>query len=142
MMTSQETAMSEEDKGFKVKDHRAFTQEDQATDSKEEEKITTDEAQAAEEPAETFEDGEQFQLPQINFSTFVVSLNASAFVHLGMMDDPGSGKKIKNLAMAKQTIDIMSMLQEKTIGNLSVDEENMLKSILYDLKINYVKGKG
>ena len=134
--------MSEEDKGFKVKDHRAFTQEDQAEDSKEEEKITTDEAQAAEEPAETFEDGEQFQLPQINFSTFVVSLNASAFVHLGMMDDPASGKKIKNLAMAKQTIDIMSMLQEKTTGNLSVDEENMLKSILYDLKINYVKEKG
>jgi hypothetical protein len=136
--------MSEEEKGFKVKDHRAFAQEGQATDGKEEEKKPADEpqAQAAEEPAETAEAGEQFQLPQINFSTFIVSLNASAFVHLGMMDDPAGGKKVKNLAMAKQTIDILSMLQEKTAGNLSKDEENMLKSILYDLKINYVKEKG
>jgi len=136
--------MSEEDKGFKVKDHRAFAKEDQATDGKEEEQKSADEprAPAAEEPTETVEDGEQFQLPQINFSTFIVSLNASALVNLGMMDDPASGKKVKNLAIAKQTIDILSMLQEKTVGNLSQDEESMLKSILYDLKINYVKEKG
>ena len=136
--------MSEEDKGFKVKDHRAFAHEEQAADSKKEEQKPADEpqAQAAEEPTETVDAGEQFQLPQINFSTFIVSLNASAFVNLGMMDDPASGKKVKNLAMAKQTIDILSMLQEKTVGNLSKDEESMLKSILYDLKINYVKEKG
>ena len=78
-------------------------------------------------------------LPEINFSTFVASLNASALVNLGIIADPSTGAKEKNLPMAKQTIDIMTMLQEKTKGNLNVDEESILKSILYDLKLMYVK---
>ena len=133
--------MSEEDKGFKVKDHRAFSQDDQADDANEEEKKQADEPQAG-AADESTGIGEEFQLPQINFSTFIFSLNASAMVHLGLMDDPASGQKVKNLAMAKQTIDILSMLEEKTAGNLSADEDKMLKGILYDLKINYVKEKG
>ena len=43
--------------------------------------------------------------------------------------------------MAKQTIDILSMLQEKTVGNLSEEEENLLKNVLYDLRMMYVKAK-
>ena len=82
------------------------------------------------------------QFPAINFSTFVASLNASALLHLGIIEDPSSGTKNKSLPMAKQTIDILSMLQEKTTGNLSEEEENLLKNILYDLRIMYVKEKG
>ncbi len=52
-----------------------------------------------------------------------------------------SCKTEKNLSMAKQTIDILSMLEEKTAGNLSKDEEDLLKNILYDLRIIYVKEK-
>ena len=81
-------------------------------------------------------------MPEINFATFIFSLNSSALLHLGIIDDPASGSKSKNIAMAKQTIDILAMLQEKTLGNLSSDEENMLKSMLYDLRILYVKEKG
>ena len=81
-------------------------------------------------------------LPQINFPTFIASLNASALVHLGVIEDPVSGKAEKNLPMAKQTIDILSMLQQKTSGNLTADEDRMLKSILYDLRIMFVKEKG
>ncbi|MBI5580826.1 MAG: DUF1844 domain-containing protein [Deltaproteobacteria bacterium] len=81
-------------------------------------------------------------LPEINFPTFIASLNASALVHLGVIEDPVSGKAEKNLAMAKQTIDILSMLQQKTAGNLTPDEEAMQKSILYDLRILYVKERG
>jgi hypothetical protein len=81
-------------------------------------------------------------MPEINFATFIFSLNSSALVHLGIIDDPASGSNSKNIAMAKQTIDILAMLQEKTLGNLSSDEENMLKSMLYDLRILYVKEKG
>jgi hypothetical protein len=80
-------------------------------------------------------------MPEINFATFIFSLNSSALVHLGIIDDPASGSKDKNIAMAKQTIDILAMLQEKTQGNLTRDEENMLKSMLYDLRILYVKEK-
>lgn len=78
-------------------------------------------------------------LPEMNFSTFVVSLNASALMNLGLMDDPVQGKKVKNLELGKQTIDILVMLEEKTRGNLSSEEEKLLKNILYDLRINYVK---
>ncbi|VEN73457.1 conserved hypothetical protein [Candidatus Desulfarcum epimagneticum] len=83
-----------------------------------------------------------FQLPEINFSTFIFSLNTSALVHMGMLEDPSTMKKDKNLPMAKQTIDILSMLEEKTRGNLSANEADMIKNILYDLRIMYVKSAG
>ena len=63
-------------------------------------------------------------------------------VHLGVMDDPSTGEKVKNLPLAKQTIDILGMLEEKTKGNLVEDEEKMLKNILYDLRMIYIKEKG
>jgi hypothetical protein len=78
-------------------------------------------------------------LPEINFATFVFSLNSSALVNLGAISDPASGEKIKNLPLAKQTIDIIAMLQEKTRGNLTKPEEDMIKNILYDLRILYVR---
>ena len=81
-------------------------------------------------------------LPAINFATFLFSLNSSALVQLGVMEDPMTGEKIKNLPLAKQTIDVISMLEEKTRGNLDADEAAMLKNILYDLRILYVKEKG
>ena len=82
---------------------------------------------------------QQEAFPKINFSTFIFSLNSSALVHLGAVEDPASGKKDKNLVMAKQTIDILGMLEEKTRGNLNVDEEGMLKHILTDLRLRYVR---
>jgi hypothetical protein len=137
---------NKEKKDFVVKDRRVFA--DGKLDAEEEAKETppvdeTKEAETGEtreEPkAETQEPQPQF--PEINFPTFVASLNASALLNLGVIEDPSSGKKDKNLPMAKQTIDILSMLQEKTSGNLSKEEEEMLKNILYDLRIMYVKEK-
>ena len=81
-------------------------------------------------------------LPAINFATFVFSLNSSALVQLGMMEDPMTGETSRNLPLAKQTIDLLSMLEEKTRGNLETDEAAMLKNILYDLRIHYVKETG
>ncbi|MBW2198280.1 MAG: DUF1844 domain-containing protein [Deltaproteobacteria bacterium] len=87
-------------------------------------------------------DAEDFQMPQINFATFIFSLNSSVLMHLGVIDDPATGKTVKNLPIAKQTIDILVMLEEKTQGNLTEDEAKMLKNILYDLRMIYVKEKG
>lgn len=81
---------------------------------------------------------QNFQLPEINFSTFIFSLNSSALVHLGVIEDPATGQKDKNLPIAKQTIDIIGMLEEKTRGNLTNEEENLLKDILYNLRMLYV----
>ncbi len=83
-----------------------------------------------------------YTLPRIDFSTFILSINSSALVQLGMIEDPGSGQKTKNLPLAKQTIDLLAMLEEKTKGNLTSDEENILKNILYELRMLYVKEKG
>ncbi len=77
--------------------------------------------------AEAAEDVSQdFPLPKIDFATFIFSLNSSGLVHLGMIEDPATGQKEKSLPMAKQTIDILGMLEEKTRGNLNKDEESML----------------
>ena len=78
-------------------------------------------------------------MPKIDFSTFILSLNSSALVQLGLIEDPATGQKGRNLPLAKQTIDILAMLEEKTRGNLSSDEENILKNIIYELRMLYVK---
>lgn len=138
--------MSEEKKDFIVKDRRIFAQDTQEAEEKKEKQETSAAAEKKRPPEsqqapDAGEQAEQLQFPEINFPTFVASLNASALVHLGVIEDPASGKKAKHLPMAKQTIDILSMLQEKTAGNLTKDEESMLKNILYDLRILYVKEK-
>ena len=65
-----------------------------------------------------------------------------AAFHLGLAPHPEKNQPCANLPMAKQTIDILSMLEEKTRGNLDADEAAMLKNILYDLRILFVKEKG
>jgi Domain of unknown function (DUF1844) len=135
-----------EEKGFVVKDRRIFSEEkdDGVKESEEksepvEEPSDQADARPAEDTGEAEETAEQAQLPEINFPTFIFSLNSSVLVHLGALDDPGTGKKEKNLPLAKQTIDILGILEEKTKGNLSKDEENLLKNILHDLRLMYVR---
>jgi len=82
-----------------------------------------------------------YTLPKIDFSTFILSLNSSALVQLGLIEDPASGQKTKNLPLAKQTIDLLAMLEDKTRGNLTRDEDNILKNLLYELRMLYVKEK-
>ena len=140
----------EKEKGFTVRDKRLFA-EGEAEDSgeKPDEKKKSAEApteqvkeqvreQAGTEP-EGYEEG---PLPEINFSNFIFSLSTSALIQLGEIPDPVNNQTNKNLAMAKQTIDILGMLQEKTKGNLSDDEENLIKNILYDLRMRFVTARG
>ena len=137
--------MSEEEKGFVIKDRRSFgseTGQPEAESPKTEtvEEKGQEEAKTAEPETERPSD-EDVQLPEVNFSTFVFSLSSSAFLHLGEVEDPSTGKKQKNLPMAKHTIDILGMLEEKTQGNLTEDEGQLLKNVLYDLRMRYVKEK-
>ena len=133
-----------EEKGFVIKDKRVFSQEEQDLnkEDKEPEKQPAKEETKAKEESSVEKQAAEAELPEINFPTFIISLNASALVNLGAIEDPASGKKVKNLLIAKQTIDILSMLEEKTRGNLAEEEEKILKNILYDLRIIYVKEKG
>jgi hypothetical protein len=81
-------------------------------------------------------------LPAIDFSTFMMSLNASALVSLGVIADPVTGATAKNLPLGKQAVDIIAMLEEKTKGNLTPEEVKMLTGMLYDLRITYIKQSG
>lgn len=78
-------------------------------------------------------------LPKIDFSSFILSLYSSGLVQLGTVEDPTTGKKTKNRTMAKHTIDMIAMLQEKTSGNLTGDEDNLLKALLSELRMAYVE---
>ncbi len=84
-------------------------------------------------------ESQQNVMPEIDFSTFIMSLNASILVNLGIMADPVTGAKSKDLIMGKQTIDVLKILQEKTKGNLTSEEDTLLKHILYELHMLYVK---
>ena len=132
-----------EEKGFVIKDKRIFSEKEQELkkEDKEPEKEPVKEETKAQEAASAEKQEAEAQLPEINFPTFIISLNASALVNLGAIEDPASGKKVKNLLIAKQTIDILNMLEEKTRGNLTEEEEQILKNNLYDLRIIYVKEK-
>ncbi|NNL65476.1 MAG: DUF1844 domain-containing protein [Myxococcales bacterium] len=79
-------------------------------------------------------------LPQIDFSTFIVSLSTSALYHLGLVEDPQTGQKAApDLPLASQTIDTLAVLQEKTRGNLDPDEEQLLQSLLTELRMRAVQ---
>jgi hypothetical protein len=123
-----------------TEDAKDFILKDQPPDATGKE--TSDSEAARAKHAYQKKEGEGTRMPKIDFATFVISLNSSALVQLGVLADPTTGEKSKNLPLAKQTIDVLGMLEEKTQGNLDADEANMLKSILYDLRLLYVKEKG
>jgi hypothetical protein len=81
-------------------------------------------------------------LPGIDFSTIVLSLATSAMVHLGAVPESEGGTGEKNLPLAQQTIDTLELLQEKTRGNLTEEETKLLQSVLYELRMSFVKARG
>jgi hypothetical protein len=111
----------DEEKGFTVTDKRRFDTEGNPRD----------------ERSEPQQGGEERGLPEIDFSTFILSLSTSAMVHLGEAPHP-DGAKHKDLMLAKQTIDIIGLLKQKTEGNLTDEEAKLLSDLLYDLRLRYV----
>ena len=116
-------APESEDKGFKVVDRRGS-----AGEQAQEHEAPAEEPRAAK--------GSGAPLPAIDFATFVMSLGSSALYHLGELE---GGER--NLALAKQTIDILGMLEEKTRGNLTDDEARLLQHLLYDLRLKFVEAR-
>jgi hypothetical protein len=123
-----------EDKGFVFKDRRKLSQEDEAP---------AKEAQSLEEPAQAQEKVADEQayppLPEVNFSTFIVSISTEILFHLGEIAHPGTGERRKDLVLAKHAIDTLAMIQEKTKGNLTEEEQKLLESMLYDLRMCFIR---
>ena len=78
------------------------------------------------------------ELPAVDFSTFLLSLGHSVLVHLGDAPDPSGNTGEPNLLLARQTIDLIALLSEKTKGNLTGEEERIVEQLLYDLRSRYV----
>jgi hypothetical protein len=79
-------------------------------------------------------------MPEIDFATLIMSFASAAMISMGLVPDPVTGKIQKNILIAKQNIDIIHLLKEKTAGNLEQDEEKLMDHILYELRMHYVEG--
>ena len=75
----------------------------------------------------------------MDFSGFILSLNASALIHLGEIPDPHSKKREVNIPAAKHTITILEILAENTEGNLTEEEKQLLDDMIYNIRMKYVK---
>lgn len=81
-------------------------------------------------------------IPKMDFSTFAISLGTSALYHMGVVKGPdGEEADQKNLPFARQTIDTLEMLAEKTRGNLDGQEEKLLESLLFELRMRFVESE-
>ena len=81
--------------------------------------------------------------PQLSFTAFVLSLASTAAIHFGDLADPVSGGQAElNLDGAAQMIEILALLDQKTRGNLTPEEQTMLEQILYELRMRFVEASG
>lgn len=129
-------------KGFKVEDRRRFspdTGEPRVKAEEPERPAATGESEGSRTEAQQDAGAEQKALPEINFSTFVISLSTQVLMNLGEISNPLSGAVEKDIPVAKQMIDILGMLREKTRGNLDSGEEKLMEDVLYDLRMKYVE---
>ena len=138
-------ADEKKEESFTITDKRRFIVDDLGGIKPEgevvpEEKKKTSKASESfrEKPQTKFSQDDVGSLPGIDFSTFILSLSSSAILHLGLMENPYTKTVERNLPLAKQTIDIIAMLKDKTKGNLSDDEENLITHLLTDLRFKYV----
>jgi hypothetical protein len=127
-------AEEKEDKSFTVKDKRSFTPEGELKEEAKQEAPKTEGKEEAQK-----EEAQPTTLPEINFTSFIFSLSTSVLLHFGEITDPISNRKERNLPLAKQTIDLLGMLKEKTKGNLSNEEDELLDNILFNLRMKYVE---
>ena len=141
-------AEREEDKGFVVRDRRRFTEDGAPVESE-----GTPPPGAAQAAADALRGGPSGPNPEqepqplnmptgagaIDFTTFIFSLGSSALMHLGDAPHPETGGVHKDLALARESIDILDMLRTKTKGNLSAEEDRFLGALLYDLRMRFIE---
>jgi hypothetical protein len=135
---------SEQEQEFKVTDKRRFTPEGESKEQKaDKEKEPTAEqpttGDGAEEHAEKEEPKREPPPPPLDFTGFIVSLSHTALFQLGLIKIPGREEPKKDLQGARQTIDLLALLEEKTKGNLAEQEAKILKESLFQLRMAFVE---
>lgn len=90
-------------------------------------------------PKDTTKQGDA-EAPAIDFATFILSLSTSALYQMGVVPHPESGQAAEHdLLLARQTIDTLEMLHEKTRGNLDAEESKLFEGLLYELRMHFVE---
>ena len=128
-----------EDRGFKVQDRRRFSSETAEPLKKQD--LQKEKEGSAPSPETVTSAG---PLPEVTFTSFILSLTTQALLCLGEIPNPQDGKPHQDLPTAQHIIDILGMLKKKTEGNLEKSEEQLLEHSLFDLRMKYVeiaKGK-
>jgi hypothetical protein len=135
----------ENQSGFKVTDRRLFNADGTLREEALELQATAAAAPAFAEPQPPHYDQSSFEaddpdaMPeQTMFTEFLMSVASSAFIYLGVVEHPATGRRQIDLGAAKESIDMLSMLREKTKGNLTRGEEKFFEDLLSDLHLQYV----
>ena len=144
----------EEQDGFKITDRRQFTTEGDIREQQQpdpgsqeappqEEEPPKASQQEKPQPEAAQEDDQKEEANQdpghgVNFASFLLSLATTGMVHLGEIPEPSTGQKMEDLEAAHQMIDILSILKEKTEGNLSAEESHLLENVLYELRMKFM----
>ena len=124
--------MAEQEQGFVIRDRRASGGAEAAPAAA----PTTHESQST--AAVTPEPSHAAPIPPVTFSSFVISLGSSSLMLMGEQLDPQQPAMPVNLPQAKEIIELLSVLEEKTKGNLTLDEQTVLRDMLYALRMKYV----
>jgi hypothetical protein len=128
-----------EEQGFRITDKRAFREDGEERSpeapAQEEEQAKT----ADSRPEGQASDQESRSRPPIDFPSYILSYYTQGLVLLGEVPNPYTNKKEEDVEAARHTVDILSMLQVKTKGNLSKDEEQLLDTVLYELRMKFIK---
>lgn len=125
--------MAEEEQGFVIRDRRASGGAEAAQASPSSAKPSMS-ATPSSEPSQT----QAHATAPVTFSSFVISLGSSSLMLMGEQLDPQKAPIPVNLPQAKEIIDLLSVLEDKTKGNLTSDEQTVLRDMLYALRMKYV----
>jgi hypothetical protein len=151
----------QESRGFKVQDRRRFVDSEERSDDPASETTRAADAQEKDARGESVAArdasfaagaasadatlgpehaaGDAAAFGEMSFSTFVMGLTTQALMHLGEIPDPMDQRVTHDLPAAKQMIDLLGILRDKTKGNLDAAEEQLLGEVLYDLRMRYVE---
>lgn len=124
--------MPEEEQGFVIRDRRASGGGEATPTASSLSKEAKSSAATPTEPSQTSPS------PPVTFSSFIISLGSSSLMLMGEQLDPQQPSMPTNLPQAKEIIDLLSVLEDKTKGNLTPDEQTVLRDMLYALRMKYV----
>jgi hypothetical protein len=127
-----------EEQGFRVTDKRGFREGSEATAPEASETAETRPADEPSSPKKEMPDGRESTPPPIDFPSYILSYYTQGLVLLGEVPNPYTNKKEEDVEAARHTIDILSMIEQKTKGNLSSEEQQLLETVVYELRMKFM----